>query len=139
MQLGQPRCASYKGKGSLLEESLPIRNTHALNTPKDEDTMVPDNDRGSRNFLEQVTWFVSSLYAAFGKRTGNKFQQTVSGVPHMQIQTTFQRRNHGQQGGVEHITVVVDARGINIQYPHEFPRLYTERFCGKHVRARQWR
>jgi len=37
-----------------------MMDTHESNTPKDEDIGVPDRDRGSRVFLEHVTWFVSS-------------------------------------------------------------------------------
>ena len=52
---------------------LSMRNTHASNTPNEEDIGVPDKIKGSRSFFEHVTWFVSSRYVAFGRRTGNAF------------------------------------------------------------------
>ena len=47
-------------KDLIIESSLPVINTHALNTPKVEAKGVPDNDNCSQCFLEHVTWFVSS-------------------------------------------------------------------------------
>lgn len=47
-------------KASVLKSTLPVRDTYESNTPKDEDIRVPDKDKGSRVFLEQVTWFVST-------------------------------------------------------------------------------
>ena len=58
-------------KDSTPKFILPGRDTYESNTPKDEDTGVPDTDKDSRIFLEHVTWFVSSWYVAFGRRTGN--------------------------------------------------------------------
>ena len=47
-------------KSSVPKPILPVRDTYELNTPKDEDIRAPDRDKGSRVFLEQVTWFVAS-------------------------------------------------------------------------------
>ena len=47
-------------KASVPKSTLPVKDTHESNTPKDEDTRVPDRDKGSRVFFEQVTWFVST-------------------------------------------------------------------------------
>lgn len=47
-------------KDSTPKSILPVMDTHAPNTPKDKDMGIPDKDKGSRIFLEHVTWLVSS-------------------------------------------------------------------------------
>jgi len=59
MQLDRPTGVNCVQRFSA-KVNVPVRDPYESNTPKEEDIRVLNRDKGSRVFLEQVTWFVSS-------------------------------------------------------------------------------